>query len=193
MATVLLDTDVSSFLLKGDSRASAYIQLIQGQRLALSFMTVAELFRWARVRKWGAARLSHLEQALAAYVILPTDIEMCRLWGQVRAERQSIGRPISPQDAWLRQRHYATIYRSSRIIPATSSRSPTSTCGRQRILDVVGMCCLRPASRRASPGTGGTDDRRVAGEPLRNAGGSNYETFPVYTDGCNDWNPPISE
>jgi tRNA(fMet)-specific endonuclease VapC len=101
MATVLLDTDVSSFLLKGDSQASAYIQLIQGQRLALSFMTVAELFQWARVRKWGAARLSHLEQALAAYVILPTDIEMCRLWGQVRAERQSIGRPISPQDAWV--------------------------------------------------------------------------------------------
>ncbi len=101
MATVLIDTDVFSFLLKSDSRASAYNQLIQGQRLALSFMTVAELFQWARVRKWGMRRFSHLEQAIAASVILPSDIEMRRLWAQVRYERQSIGRPMAPQDAWV--------------------------------------------------------------------------------------------
>lgn len=101
MATILLDTDVFSFVLKGDSRASAYAQLIQGQRLVLSFMTVAELFQWARVRRWGNRRISHLEQALTTYLIVPADIEMCRLWGQVRAERQSIGLPISPQDAWI--------------------------------------------------------------------------------------------
>lgn len=101
MATVLLDTDVFSFLLKSDSRASAYTPLIQGQRLALSFMTVAELFQWARVRKWGTRRFSHLEHAIAASVILPSDMEMCRLWAQVRYERQSIGYLIAPQDVWV--------------------------------------------------------------------------------------------
>lgn len=101
MATILLDTDVFSFLLKNDSRASAYIPLTQGQRFALSFMTVAELFQWARVRKWGTRRFSHLEQSIATCVILPSDMEMCRLWAQVRYERQSIGRPIAPQDAWV--------------------------------------------------------------------------------------------
>jgi tRNA(fMet)-specific endonuclease VapC len=45
MPTLLLDTDVFSFLLKGDSRANAYTPLLQGHRLALSFMTVAELFQ----------------------------------------------------------------------------------------------------------------------------------------------------
>ncbi len=50
MPTLLLDTDVFSFLLKGDSRANAYSDLIQGHRLALSFMTVAELFQWAAIR-----------------------------------------------------------------------------------------------------------------------------------------------
>jgi hypothetical protein len=44
MATVLLDTDVVSFLFKGDSRGAAYAPLLRGNRLALSFMTVAELF-----------------------------------------------------------------------------------------------------------------------------------------------------
>ena len=43
METVLLDTDVVSFLLKGDNRAEAYVPNFQDRRLALSFMTVAEL------------------------------------------------------------------------------------------------------------------------------------------------------
>jgi tRNA(fMet)-specific endonuclease VapC len=101
MPTVLLDIDVFSFLLKGDTRASAYAAHIQGHRLALSFMTVAELFQWAAVRTWGPRRLAQLEQTLIAYLIVPADIEMCRIWGRLRAERQAVGRPLSPQDAWI--------------------------------------------------------------------------------------------
>ncbi len=101
MATVLLDTDVFSFFFKSDSRATAYTPLLQGQHLALSFMTVAELYQWTHVRKWGAKRVSHLERALTAYAILPSDDAMCRLWAQIRSERQSSGRPISHQDAWV--------------------------------------------------------------------------------------------
>jgi tRNA(fMet)-specific endonuclease VapC len=101
MATVLLDTDVFTFFFKSDSRATAYASLLQGQHLALSFMTVAELYQWTQVRKWGAKRVGQLEQALTAYAILPSDDVMCRLWAQVRSERQSSGRPISYQDAWV--------------------------------------------------------------------------------------------
>ncbi len=101
MATVLPDTDVVSYLLKGDTRAAGYAQLIQGQRIALSFMSVAELFQWASMRKWGTRRISHLEQTIASYVVVPADLEMCRIWGRVRSERQSTGQPISPQDAWI--------------------------------------------------------------------------------------------
>jgi tRNA(fMet)-specific endonuclease VapC len=101
MPIILLDTDVFSFLLKGDSRANAYVTLVQGHRLAVAFMTVAELFQWAAVRKWGVRRTTQLEQALAACLIVPVDVEMCRIWGRVRAERQSAGRPMAPQDAWI--------------------------------------------------------------------------------------------
>ncbi len=101
MSTVLLDTDVVSFLLKGDSRANAYAPLMQGNRLALSFMTVAELFQWAAVRKWGSRRRAGLERALPSYLIIPADLDMCRIWGTLRAERQSAGLSIAPQDAWI--------------------------------------------------------------------------------------------
>ena len=101
MAIVLVDTDVVSFLLKGDSRASAYAPLLQGHQLALSFMTVAELYQWAAIRKWGARRRQQLDQALTSYLVVPVDIEMCRIWGDLRAEQQSAGHTISPQDAWI--------------------------------------------------------------------------------------------
>ncbi|MEM9271691.1 MAG: type II toxin-antitoxin system VapC family toxin [Cyanobacteria bacterium P01_F01_bin.143] len=101
MNILLVDTDVVSFLLKGDSRAHQYASIIQGHRLALSFMTVAELFQWAAVRNWGKERTANLEKSLTNYLIIPVDIEVCRIWGNLRAERQAIGRVISPQDAWI--------------------------------------------------------------------------------------------
>ena len=39
---VIVDTDVVSFLLKGDTRAQAYRPHLQNKSLALSFMTLAE-------------------------------------------------------------------------------------------------------------------------------------------------------
>lgn len=42
-----------------------------------------------------------METALKKYTVFPFDIDLCRLWGEVRANCQSVGRPISPQDAWI--------------------------------------------------------------------------------------------
>jgi tRNA(fMet)-specific endonuclease VapC len=101
MSVVLLDTNIVSFLLKGDSRARSYAPHLQGRILAISFMTVAELFQWASIHNWGARRMSQLETNLQNYTVLPFDIALCRLWGEVRAKCRAVGRPISPQDAWI--------------------------------------------------------------------------------------------
>jgi tRNA(fMet)-specific endonuclease VapC len=98
---VLLDTNIVSFVLKEDSRAQSYAPHLENRRLAISLMTVAELFQWAAIRKWGARRTSQLESSLRNYVILPFDIALCRLWGEIRARCRAAGRPISPQDAWI--------------------------------------------------------------------------------------------
>ena len=102
MSVILLDTNVVSFLFKGDSRANLYTVHLQGQQLAVSFMTVAELYQWAAVRQWGTSRLTRLEQSLREYyIILAFDLVLCQLWGEIRAERRAIGNPISPEDAWI--------------------------------------------------------------------------------------------
>lgn len=101
MSIILIDTDIASFIFKGSTYADPYLPLLQGHQLALSFMTVAELFQWAIMRQWGDLRLAQLEEYLLNYLVIPTDQPLCRQWAKVRGDRQSIGRPISPQDAWI--------------------------------------------------------------------------------------------
>lgn len=101
MSLLLLDTDVFSYLVKGDSRAIQYASVLEGHSVAISFMTVAELYQWASSRNWGQERVSELEAVIKGYIIPPVDAEVCRQWGRIRARRRAAGRPISPQDAWI--------------------------------------------------------------------------------------------
>jgi tRNA(fMet)-specific endonuclease VapC len=101
MSTVLIDTDIASFIFKGSNYADPYLPLLSAQELAISFMTIAELFQWAILRQWGDRRLAQLEQYLSNYLVIPVDQSLCREWAQIRADRQNIGRAISPQDAWI--------------------------------------------------------------------------------------------
>jgi tRNA(fMet)-specific endonuclease VapC len=102
MNAVLLDTNIVSFLLKGDSRIEAYLSFLEQKQLAISFMTVAELYQWAFIRNWGQARIRQLENKLQHdYLVLPADITTCRYWAKVRADCQALGKPISSQDAWI--------------------------------------------------------------------------------------------
>ncbi|NKQ34663.1 MAG: type II toxin-antitoxin system VapC family toxin [Chloroflexi bacterium] len=101
MSVVLLDTNIVSFLLKGDSRAQSYAAYLQHKEPALSFMTVAELYQWAFIRNWGERRLKELEKQLQGYLVFPFDIVVCRYWAEVRADCRRAGRPISSQDAWV--------------------------------------------------------------------------------------------
>lgn len=101
MSTLLLDTNIVSYIFKRDSRAQAYAPMLQGNRLAISFMTAAELYQWAVVRNWGLARTEQLEQWITTYLFIPPDLKTCRRWGRLRAERQLAGQTIDTQDAWI--------------------------------------------------------------------------------------------
>lgn len=101
MSLLPIDTDIASFIFKGSGYADPYLPLLIDQELALSFMTVAELFQWAILRQWGDRRLSQLEQYLSNYLVIPVDQPLCREWAQVRSDCQRVGRSIFPQDAWI--------------------------------------------------------------------------------------------
>ena len=57
---IVLDTDVMSFLFKGDTRAQAYLVHLQDRRWLISFMTEAELEQWALLGNWGAKKVEWL-------------------------------------------------------------------------------------------------------------------------------------
>lgn len=101
MASLVLDTDVASFLFKGDSRASLYDPFLGGRVLVLSFMTLAELDQWALKRRWGKARKARMDEYLGRYVIYPFDRELCRCWAEVKYLGDRRGRPIETADAWI--------------------------------------------------------------------------------------------
>ena len=101
MDSVLLDTDVFSFFFKRDSRRELYAPDVAGRRLCISFMTVAELKRWAIERSWGEARRERLVQTLRNFVVLPYDNAMADAWAETAVARKRAGRPISCGDCWI--------------------------------------------------------------------------------------------
>lgn len=99
---ILLDTDVVSFLHRGDPRGSSYLARIKDQPLAVSFMTVAELFAWAERRQWGEHRRAELDHLLRdRYLVVGFEMGLAREWARVRTEGWALGKPISVQDGYL--------------------------------------------------------------------------------------------
>jgi tRNA(fMet)-specific endonuclease VapC len=89
---------VFSYLLKGDSRGDLYRVHLDGKLLYISFVTVAELYRWAIQYNWGAARIAALQARLANYIVLPYDDETNWEWARAMSVK---GRPVAPGDAWI--------------------------------------------------------------------------------------------
>ncbi len=97
----VVDTDVLSFLLRGDTRAARFRPLLTGRLPAVSFMTVAELDRWALQYRWGPARLERLAVFLEQFVIVLADRALCHTWAVVMDGARQLGRPVGTADAWI--------------------------------------------------------------------------------------------
>jgi len=97
-SSVVVDTDVFSFLFKGDTRAGLFSRHLNGKQVNLSFTTVAELYRWSLIHAWGNRRVKSLEVSLATCSILPYDDDTAWHWARVMSIK---GRPMSPGDAWI--------------------------------------------------------------------------------------------
>jgi len=102
MDAVLLDTDVFSFLIKeGDTRAELYKPHVKGKTIALSFVTVGELYAWAVRKRWNTKRSAELERRIKAAVIVPFDLELCKQFGKLKAELLNSGRVVPANDLWI--------------------------------------------------------------------------------------------
>jgi len=95
---ILLDTDVVSYFLKGDTRTKQYEQHLIGKLPAISFQTLAELFAWPKRRMWAAKRTQGFLSQLKHYDVLPYDTRVCWWWSEVMYIK---GSPMAPTDAWI--------------------------------------------------------------------------------------------
>lgn len=98
---VLLDTDVYSYLARGDLRVAPYEPYLKGKVLCLSFASVAEIYKGAYKAGWGATRLRRLEEHLRNFVVVPFDFELCRICGELMAAGERAGRRMHEFDAWI--------------------------------------------------------------------------------------------
>ena len=100
MALIVLDTDAASLLQKGRLPVDLTPHLI-GVTLAVSFVTVGELYKWAERRSWGARTRDKLETWLHTVVVIPADRDVTRAWGAIAARADERGRPRPANDSWI--------------------------------------------------------------------------------------------
>jgi predicted nucleic acid-binding protein len=99
MEALLLDTNIVSYLMRGDLRAMAYRRYFEGKTLAISFMTVAELYEGAYRRGWSEKKFAGLKEQIKMYLVIPFSPNVCETWGRLRAERKN--QPIAVDDGWI--------------------------------------------------------------------------------------------
>lgn len=99
--TLLVDTDVFSYLWQERPEAETFRPVVEGAILVLSFTTVGEVWYGACKRRWGDRRMNELEQALRPYVVLPYSGKLARLWGQLKARQESVGQTLTGNDLWI--------------------------------------------------------------------------------------------
>ena len=81
--------------------AKAYAPHLHDRLLAISFVTVGELYFGAELARWGAKRRMKLEETLRSFVVVPYDSGVARFYGQLVAAERRAGRTIAQNDAWI--------------------------------------------------------------------------------------------
>jgi tRNA(fMet)-specific endonuclease VapC len=98
---IMVDTDVFSFLFKKDELANFFKPYLINKTLALSFMSVAELYYGAYKDNWGSNRIAQLENSIKNYVVLPYDYLTCQEWARIRRQKELKGLTMSHSDIWV--------------------------------------------------------------------------------------------
>jgi len=98
---VVVDTDVISFIFKNHSIGSFYDPELVGRVLLISFMTVAEIERWALKHRWGHQRIHWLRLYLQRFTVVPSSPDLCLKWAEVMVAADAVGRRIENADGWI--------------------------------------------------------------------------------------------
>jgi predicted nucleic acid-binding protein len=102
MRSMVLDTDVVSYIYKKDTRAALYEPHLVNAVTVISFMTLAEMEKWTIAKNWGARRRANmLQKVLGRFAVIESDHALCRRWAVVTETARRAGRKIETADAWI--------------------------------------------------------------------------------------------
>lgn len=98
-ASIVIDTNVVSYIFMDDPRASYYREQIRGRRPVLSFQTLEELWFGAFMGHWdGANLIRHLD----SYTVVWPTPELVDICARLRSAARLEGRRrLSAADAWI--------------------------------------------------------------------------------------------
>lgn len=99
--SLVVDTDVVSFIFKDDTRSALYAPHLSGHMLTISFQTLAELELWALAGGWGERRKQQLARHLRRYLMEHSSPALSRRWAETTDSARRSGRPITAADAWI--------------------------------------------------------------------------------------------
>jgi toxin FitB len=91
MRDVVIDTGTASLLQRREAPPWVLRQLAD-TRIWLTFITVAELAKWAVMREWDESRRGRLEAWTAGRPVIPFDPRIAQLWGELTGQAKLRGR-----------------------------------------------------------------------------------------------------
>ncbi len=98
---VILDTNIVSYVMRNSAEAKLYAPHLKGPVLAISFITVGELYCWAENSRWGSQKRSDLDRTLRNFAVVNYDTNVARCYGRIVVERKRSGNQINNNDAWI--------------------------------------------------------------------------------------------
>lgn len=99
--TIVLDTNIVSFIFRNDAKAQYYEERIADDIAVISFQTLEEIWFGAFKGQWGEDRMHSLDEHLQRYEVIWPNREVAEICARVRAEREREGRALRLSDCWI--------------------------------------------------------------------------------------------
>jgi predicted nucleic acid-binding protein len=101
---VVIDTCVLSYISKpADPRCEPYRRHLEGRTVAISFITIGEIYAGIKKKGIGEKRQAEIEERIRAALVIPLDIKVCRFYAEICNLKTDAGtaRTIQDNDRWI--------------------------------------------------------------------------------------------
>ena len=99
---IVVDTNVVSYIYRGDPIGRPYLDRIGGHRPFISVQTYEEIMFGVMVNNWGQARIRRLLRYVNAnYDIIQVNSRLAVICARLRADSRRLGRELSAADGWI--------------------------------------------------------------------------------------------